>query len=414
MSKRDVDSLNNLEGKVVFVRVDFNVPHKGNEITDNNRIVAAIPTIAALLNKGAKLILASHLGKIDFKKTPEEIEATKKKNDLSLVLNELEVQLEKYLNHSVVVKFSNATHGDELKAAVNSLNNGEVLLMQNTRYEKGETKNDPVLAADWASLADAYVNDAFGSDHRKHASTYGVPEILAKEGKPTAIGYLVKKEIDNLLRCVNCPDSEHPYIAVLGGVKVSDKILVIESLLKKCDKILIGGAMSYTFRKALGHEIGTSLVEDDQLDYALKIYNSGKIVIPVDNVVAEKYPETDEDHGQVVSSDNIPNDKMGLDIGPKTAELYSSIIATAKTIFWNGPMGVSEFKGYEAGTIAVCKACAENSHAFTVIGGGDSAAAAKKLGYADKFSHLSTGGGASLELIQNDGHLPGVDIIEDM
>lgn len=414
MLKRDVDSLNNLEGKVVFVRVDFNVPHKGNEITDNNRIVAAIPTIAALLNKGAKLILASHLGKIDFKKTPEEIEATKKKNDLSLVLNELEVQLEKYLNHPVVVKFSNATHGDELKANVESLNNGEVLLMQNTRYEKGETKNDPVLAADWASLADAYVNDAFGSDHRKHASTYGVPEILANEGKPTAIGYLVKKEIDNLMRCVECPDSERPYIAVLGGVKVSDKILVIESLLKKCDKILIGGAMSYTFRKALGHEIGTSLVEDDQLDYALKIYNSGKIVIPVDNVVAETYPETDEDHGVIVNSDNIPAHMMGLDIGPKTAELYASIIATAKTIFWNGPMGVSEFKGYEAGTIAVCKACAENANAFTVIGGGDSAAAAKKLGYADKFSHLSTGGGASLELIQNDGHLPGVDIIEDM
>jgi len=413
MAKRDVDSLTNLEGKVVFVRVDFNVPHKGDEITDNNRIVAAIPTIATLLNKGAKLVLASHLGKIDFKKTPEEIEQTKKKNDLRIVLNELEAQLEKALGHHVVVKFSEATHGEELKSNVASLNDGEVLLMQNTRYEKGETKNDPELSKDWASLADAYVNDAFGSDHRKHASTYGIPEILASEGKPTAIGYLVKKEIDALLRCVNCNEEDRPYIAILGGVKVSDKILVIESLLKKCDKILIGGAMSYTFRKAMGHGIGTSLVEDDQLDYARKILASGKIEIPVDNVVAVNYPETDEDTGRVVPSDDIPDGEMGLDIGPKTAEKYASIIATAKTIFWNGPMGVSEFKGYEAGTIAVCKACAANTKAFTVIGGGDSAAAAKKLGYADKFSHLSTGGGASLELIQNDGHLPGVDVIED-
>lgn len=413
MAKKDVESLTNLEGKVVFVRVDFNVPHKGATITDNNRIVAAIPTIATLLKKGAKLILASHLGKIDFKKTSEEIEQMKKKGDLSIVLPELKAQLEKALGHEVVVKFSPATHGDELKAAVASLKDGEVLLMQNTRYEKGETKNDPKLSAEWASLADAYVNDAFGSDHRKHASTYGVPEILAKEGKSTAVGYLVEKEIKALGRCVECPKEDHPYVAVLGGAKVSDKILVIESLLKKCDKILIGGAMAYTFLKTLGHKIGNSLVEDDQLDYAKKIYASGKIVLPVDNIVASAYPTDESAKGTVVDSDDIPEGTMGLDIGPKTAELYASIIASAKTVFWNGPMGVSEIPAFANGTIAVCKACAENEGAFTVIGGGDSAAAAKKLGYSKKFSHVSTGGGASLELIQNDGHLPGIDVIED-
>lgn len=412
MAKKDVKDID-VSGKTVFVRCDFNVPHKGDQITDDNRIVAAIPTIAELVKKGAKIILTSHLGKIDFKKTPEEIEAAKKKGDLKIVLPSLKANLEKALGHPVNVTFCPATRGEELAKAVKALKAGEVVLVQNTRYEKGETKNDPELAKEWASLADAYVNDAFGSDHRKHVSTYGVPEILAREGKPTAVGFLVEKEIVSLGRCVDCPPQDHPYVAILGGAKVSDKILVIESLLKKCDKILIGGAMAYTFLKALGHKVGKSLVEDDQLDYAKKIYSSGKIVLPVDNVVAPEYPADESAEGTVVDSDDLPDDQMGLDIGPKTARNYAEIIASAKTVFWNGPMGVSEIPAFAAGTIAVCKAAAENKNAFTVIGGGDSAAAAKKLGYDKEFSHVSTGGGASLELIQNDGHLPGIDVIED-
>lgn len=412
MAKKDVKDLK-VSGKVVFVRCDFNVPHKGDIITDNNRIVAAIPTIAELVNKGAKILLTSHLGKVDFKKTPEEIDAMKKKGDLSIIVPELKAQLEKAVGHKVNVTFCPATRGEELANAVKALKDGEIVLMQNTRYEKGETKNDPELAKEWAALADAYVNDAFGSDHRAHVSTYGVPELLRAEGKPTAVGYLVEKEIVSLGRCVECPKEGKPYVAILGGAKVSDKILVIESLLKKCDKILIGGAMAYTFLKALGHEIGTSLVENDQLDYAKKIYESGKIVLPVDNKVAYVYPEDDNATGTVVPSDDLPADQMGLDIGPETAKLYGKIISEAKTVFWNGPMGVSEVPAFADGTIAVCKAAADNEAAFTVIGGGDSAAAAKKLGFAAKFDHVSTGGGASLELIQNDGHLPGIDIIED-
>ena len=415
MAKKDVASLTaeQLKGKVVFVRVDFNVPHSGATITDNNRIVAAIPTIKTLVEKGARLLLTSHLGKIDFKKSEEEIAKAKAKGDLSIVVPELKKNLEAAVGHEVNVSFCPATRGEELKAAVAALNDGDVLVMQNTRYEKGETKNNPELAAEWASLADVYVNDAFGSDHREHASTYGVPAILREQGKPTAVGYLVEKEINALGRCVNCPTDGHPYVAVLGGAKVSDKILVIETLLKKCDKILIGGGMAYTFQKALGHTIGTSLCEDEQLDYAKKIYASGKIVLPDDNVVASAYPESEDATGEEIPSNDIPEGKMGLDIGPKTRAKYVEILSSARTIFWNGPMGVSEIPAFANGTIAVCKACAENKAAFTVIGGGDSAAAAKKLGYSKEFSHVSTGGGASLELIQNDGHLPGIDIIED-
>ena len=415
MSKRNVSQLSekDLRGKVVFVRVDFNVPHMGETITDDNRIVAAVPTIVDLINKGARLILASHLGKIDFKKEPEEIEKAKAKSDLSIVVEDLRENLVKALGHEVNVSFSKDTRGAELKEAVASLKDGDVLVMQNTRYEKGETKNDPELSAEWASLCDVYVNDAFGSDHRKHASTYGIPEILAREGKPTAVGYLVQKEIQGLGRCVDCPEDGRPYIAVLGGAKVSDKILVIESLLKKCDTIIVGGAMAYTFYRARGEQVGLSAVEEDQIEYAKKIYASGKIVLPVDNIATDKFPEDDDQVGIPVPWNQIPEDKMALDIGPKSAELFAKIIATAKTIFWNGPVGVSEFKGFAAGTEAICRACAANTQAFTVIGGGDSAAAAKKLGFADRFSHVSTGGGASLELIQNDGHLPGIDIIED-
>lgn len=415
MAKKDVKGLTGIKDKVVFVRVDFNVPHKGATITDDNRVVAAIPTIATLVKKGAKVVLASHLGKIKWGKVADaEIAKEEKENDLSIVLPDLKAQLNKALGKEVNVSFSPATSGPELKKAVEALKAGDVLLMQNTRYEKGETKNDPKLAAEWAGLADAYVNDAFGSDHRKHASTYGVPELLAKANKPTAVGFLVEKEIKALGKVVDVPASGHPYVAILGGAKVSDKILVIDSLLKKVDTILIGGAMAYTFLKALGHKVGTSLVEDDQLDYAKKAYASGKIVLPEDHVVAVSYPTDESSKGESVDSVDIPDGKMGLDIGPKTAAKYAAIIAKANTVFWNGPMGVSEVPAFANGTIAVAKAAAENEGAFTVIGGGDSAAAAKKLGFADKFSHVSTGGGASLELIQNDGHLPGIDVIEDV
>lgn len=404
-----------VKGKVVFVRVDFNVPFaKDGSISDDNRIIAALPTIIELIRKQARIVLFSHLGKINYKKTEEEIEAAKKKNDMAKVYARLKEVLPESLPAGypqTEVKFVNATRGEELKNAISELKNGEVLLMQNTRYEKGESKNDPELSAEWASLADAYVMDAFGSAHRAHSSTYGVPEILNKEGKPTAIGYLVAKEVKSLGACVN-PD-RHPYIAVLGGFKVSDKIKVIDSLLKKCDKILIGGAMSYTFSRALGHSTGTSPVEEEQLEYARKTYEEahGKILLPVDCVIADAFDEPTDI--RVSDSVDLPEGYEGLDIGPKTQALFAEEISKAKIVFWNGPMGVFEKEQYQAGTKAIMEACV-NSDAITVIGGGDSAAAAKEFNYASKFSHVSTGGGASLELIENDGHLPGVDIISDV
>ena len=273
-----------VEGKVVLVRVDFNVPQKNGVISDNNRIVAALPTIKELLSKNAKVVLMSHLGKIKHKEAPEVVEAQKAKNNMAPV----SVELAKLLP-GVNVKFCPATRGEELKNSVASLNNGEVLLVQNTRYEKGEEKNDPELSKEWASLCDAFVMDAFGSAHRAHASTYGVPEILKAEGKQTAIGFLVEKEVVALKRVVDVPAENHPYIAILGGFKVSDKIKVIESLLKKCDKIIIGGAMAYTFQKALGKNIGDSPFEPDFVDYAKRMYESGKILLPVDAVVANDF-----------------------------------------------------------------------------------------------------------------------------
>ncbi len=403
----------NVQGKRVLVRVDFNVPHKGETVTDDNRVRAAIPTIADLLRKGAKVILMSHLGKIKWGKVDDaEIENEKKKNDLKIVLPALKEHLAEALGKEVKVSFSEATHGEALKAAVDALGEGEVLLVQNTRYEKGETKNNEELSKEWASLADAYVMDAFGSAHRAHSSTVGVPTILAKEGKETAVGYLVEKEINNLGRCVNCPEDGRPYVAILGGSKVSDKIQVIDSLLKKVDKILIGGGMAYTFLAAQGHKIGTSLFEEDQVEYAKKCLATGKVLVPVDNVVANSFDNPTEIKNV---GDEIPDGFMGLDIGPKTAELFRTEILAAKTIFWNGPMGVFENEKFAAGTKAVCEACAEATKkgAFSAIGGGDSASAAKQFGYAKDFSHVSTGGGASLELIQFDGHLPGIDDIEE-
>ncbi len=390
-----------VKGKRVLVRCDFNVPLKDGKIRDDNRIVQALPTIKELIAKGAKVILMSHLGKIDHK-DPVKLAEGLKKNTLEPVA----VRLGELLGQKVI--FSPETRGDNLVALVNAMKDGDVLLVQNTRFEKGETKNDPELSKAWAALADAFVMDAFGSAHRAHASTYGVPEILKSEGKEVAIGYLVEKEVVNLSKVVKC--EERPYIAILGGFKVSDKIKVINSLLKKCDKILIGGAMAYTFIKALGGEIGTSPAEMDQLDYAKEMYASGKILLPVDTVCANDFDNPTE--VKVVDSDKIPEGFEGLDIGPKTREIYAAEIAKAKTVFWNGPMGVFEKDAYQAGTIAVCKACAElKGKAFTVIGGGDSAAACKQFGYSSEFSHVSTGGGASLEMIENDGHLPGIDVI---
>lgn len=398
---RDLD----VKGKRVLVRCDFNVPFVNGVISDDNRIVAALPTIRDLLQKDAKIILMSHLGKVDHK-DPVKTEADKKKNNMAPVAKRLGELL------SMDIKFSPATRGEELKAMVDGLKNGEILLVQNTRYEKGETKNDPELAKEWASLCDVFVMDAFGSAHRAHVSTYGVPALLKEEGKETAIGYLVEKEVKSLGRVVHVSEDERPFVAILGGFKVSDKIKVIDSLVKKCDKILIGGAMAYTFLKALGHKIGHSPVEDDQLDYAKRMYETGKIVLPIDTVVADSFDDPKDI--KTIPSDDIPEGYQGMDIGPNTIELFKGEIAKAKTVFWNGPVGVFEKKQFQAGTFAICKACAElKGKAFTVIGGGDSASACKQFGFKDEFSHVSTGGGASLEMIENDGHLPGIDVIGD-
>ena len=394
----------NVKGLTVLVRCDFNVPFIDGKISDDNRIVAALPTIKELISKGAKVFLMSHLGKIDYKKTPEEIEKAKKKNSLAPVATRLSELL------GQEVKFCPVTHGEELKEAVASLHDGEVLLMQNTRYEKGESKNDPSLSQEWAALCDAFVMDAFGSAHRAHASTFGVPEILNKEGKQTAVGFLVEKEVKSLGRVISVTEEQRPYVAILGGFKVSDKIKVINSLVKKCDKIIIGGAMAYTFLKALGKNIGLSPCEEDQLEYAKEMYATGKVMLPVDVVVANDF--SNPTVIKTVSVDEIPDGFEGMDIGAKTMEMYRNEILKAHTVFWNGPMGVFEQVAFQAGTKAVCQACADiKDHAFTVIGGGDSASACKQFGYKDDFSHVSTGGGASLEMIENDGHLPGIDVI---
>jgi len=400
-----VKELKNIEGKVVLVRVDFNVPLKGKEIRDDNRIVAALPTIKDLLAKGARVVLFSHLGKVKHKEAPEVVAEQKAKNNLAPVA----VRLGELLGQEVV--FSEDTRGEGLAAKVAALGNGKVLLVQNTRYEKGEEKNDPELAADWAKLGDAFVMDAFGSAHRAHASTYGIPEILKGEGKPVAVGYLVEKEVANLTRCVDVCDCDRPYVAILGGLKVSSKIKVIDSLLKKCDKVIIGGAMAYTFFKAMGYPTGDSPVEDEYLDYAKKCLEeaNGKILLPVDSIIADAF-----ENPTVVKEGDVkdtPNGFQGLDIGPKTRKLFADAIASAKMVFWNGPMGVFEQDAYQAGTLAICEAIKGIPGAFTVCGGGDSAAAVKQFGYMDNFSHVSTGGGASLEMIENDGHLPGIDVL---
>ncbi len=409
-----IKDLKDLHGKVVVVRVDFNVPQKEGKIRDDNRIRAALPTIKDLLAKGGRVVLLSHLGKVDWKKlakgekTEEDIAAQMKKNNMEIVAPRLSELLNQPVN------FSKETRGEEFEKKVLALKDGEVLLVQNTRYEKGEEKNNEELAAIWAKHADVYVMDAFGSAHRAHASTYGIPELLKKEGKPVACGYLVEKEINNLMRCVEVKDEDRPYVAILGGLKVTDKIQVIDSLLKKCDYIIIGGAMSYTFRKAMGAEIGASFLDEGALEYAKKCLDeaNGRIILPVDSVVTDSFEEKEGRVVKVVSG-NVPAGLEGVDIGPESAKKFAEVISKAKMVFWNGPMGVFEQEDFQAGTKAVCEAIRGlKGKAFTVCGGGDSAAAIKQFGYVEDFAHVSTGGGASLEMIQNDGHLPGVDILK--
>ncbi len=380
------------KGKKVLVRVDFNVPHKDGVITDDNRVRAALPTINYLTEQGAKVLLLSHLGKV---KTEED----KAKNDMSIVADCL-AKLQ-----SAPVTFVNATRGTELEEAVKNQANGSIVLMQNTRYEKGESKNDEELGAYWASLGDLFVEDAFGSVHRAHASTVGIASHL-----PSALGFLVEKEVSVLGKAVN--DPQRPFVAILGGAKVSDKIGVIENLLKIADQVLIGGGMSYTFAKAKGGEIGTSLLEEDKMDLAKEFMakGEGKLFLPVDTVIANDFSNPTEI--KTVEAGHIPSDFMGLDIGPKTVELFKKELEGAKTVFWNGPMGVFEDERFAKGTIAICEELAGLENATTIIGGGDSASAAKNLGYAEKFSHISTGGGASLEYMEGK-ELPGIAIIPE-
>lgn len=391
------------KGKRVLVRVDFNVPLKEGKVKDDNRIRQALPTINYLLDNGAKVCLCSHLGKIDFK-DPEKTPLDMAKNDMKFVVG----KLEELLNKKVV--YVDEVYGSKVDMAWETLKEGEVMLIQNTRYIKGETKNDMELAKELARNKDVFIMDAFGSAHRSHSSTYGVAEVLKSEGKETALGFLMEKEVESLTRCVEA--NEHPYVAVLGGAKVSDKIKVIESLLEKVDKIIIGGAMAYTFLASMGINIGKSRVENDQLDFAKSCLEKadGKIVLPLDHVCSDDF----ENPSEIKLCDSqIDDGFMGLDIGPKTIELYKDVLKDAKVIFWNGPMGVFEDSRFATGTKSICAYIASLNNAFSVIGGGDSAAASKEFGYSDDFSHVSTGGGASLEMIENNGVLPGIEIIED-
>lgn len=395
MAKKVVTDLD-LKGKKVLVRVDFNVPMKDGKITNDNRIVAALPTIKYILEQGGKAILFSHLGKV---KT-EEDKADKTLRPVAERLSEL---LEKE------VEFVPVTRGPELEKAIDELKDGEVLLFENTRFEdidgKKESKNDPELGKYWASLGDVFVNDAFGTAHRSHASNVGIASNLE-----SAAGFLMDKEIKFIGGAVDEP--VRPFVAILGGAKVSDKIGVIENLLKKADKILIGGGMAYTFMVAQGKEVGISLLEKDKVDLAKEILDKAgdKLILPVDTVVAKEFSNDAPFH--TVSSDEIPADEEGLDIGEKTIELFSKELQGAKTVIWNGPMGVFEMSNFAKGTIGVCEAIANLKDATTIIGGGDSAAAAMQLGYADKFTHISTGGGASLEYLEGK-ELPGVASISE-
>ncbi|SFU76441.1 phosphoglycerate kinase [Clostridium sp. DSM 8431] len=393
-NKKTVEDID-VKGKKVLVRCDFNVPLKDGVITDENRLNGALPTIKYLVENGAKVILCSHMGKPKGEPKPE------------LSLAPVAKRLSEMLGKEVKFAADDNVVGENAKAAVAEMKDGDVVLLENTRYRKEETKNGEEFSKELASLAEVFVNDAFGTAHRAHCSTVGVTDYL-----DTAVcGYLIQKELKFLGDAVETP--ERPFVAILGGAKVSDKITVINNLLDKVNTIIIGGGMAYTFLKTQGYEIGTSLVEEDRLDYAKEMIAKAeekgvKFLLPVDHRVATEFKDVT---ATVTEDQNIPAGNMGLDIGPKTEKLYADAIKDAKTVIWNGPMGVFEFENYNKGTIAVAKAMAE-SEATTIIGGGDSAAAVNILGFGDKMSHISTGGGASLEFLEGKV-LPGIAALND-
>ena len=394
LNKKSVEDLD-VKGKRVLVRCDFNVPLKDGEITNDKRIVAALPTIKYLMEQGAKLILCSHLGRPKGEYKPE------------FSLAPVAKRLSEYLGVNVPLAEDENVVGDNAKKMAADLQDGQVMLLENVRYRAEETKNEENFSKELASLADLFVNDAFGTAHRAHCSTTGVASYL-----PAACGYLIQKEIRFMGGAL--ADPKRPLVAILGGAKVSDKIGVISNLIDKCDTIIIGGGMAYTFMKYLGHNIGTSLLEADWVDKAGEMMQTAKdkgvkFLIPVDNRCGKEYKEDTE--VLVCKSDDIPDGWMGLDIGPKTEELFADAIDGAGTVIWNGPMGVSEWDNFASGTIAVAKAIAD-SGAISIIGGGDSVAAVTKLGFADKMSHISTGGGASLEFLEGK-ELPGIAALQD-
>ena len=404
LNKKSVDDIN-VKGKRVLVRCDFNVPLKEGVITDETRINAALPTINKLIADGGKVILCSHLGKV--KEGPNE------KESLAPVAKKLSEKLGKEV---VFVADYNVT-GEAATAAVEAMNEGDVVLLQNTRFRgKEETKNGEEFSKELADLADVYVCDAFGSSHRAHASVAGVTEFISKKGGENVVGYLMQKEIDFLGNAVENP--VRPFVAILGGAKVADKLNVINNLLEKCDTLIIGGGMAYTFIKAQGYEIGKSLCDDEKLDYCKEMMAKAKelgkeILLPVDTVTIKEFPSPIDApvEVEVYDIENMPADREGCDIGPKSAELFANAVKSAKTVVWNGPMGVFENPTLAAGTLAVAKALAE-TEATTIIGGGDSAAAVNQMGYGDKMSHISTGGGASLEFLEGK-ELPGVVAADD-
>lgn len=403
LNKKSVDDLN-VKGRKVLVRCDFNVPLQDGVITDENRIVAALPTIEKLIKEGAKVILCSHLGK------PKEPSA-------EFSLAPVAVRLSEKLGKEVVFAADDNVVGENAKKAVAEMKDGDVVLLQNTRFRKEETKNVEEFSKELASLCDndVYVNDAFGTSHRAHCSTVGVASFV----KESAVGYLMQKEIDYLGNAVNNP--VRPFVAILGGAKVSDKINVINNLLEKVDTLIIGGGMAYTFFKALGYNIGKSLLEEDKMEYALEMIKKAeekgvKFLLPIDTVVAKDFGAGKPHHTVERPLDDpskpfISDDEEGFDIGEKTRALYAEALKDAKTVVWNGPMGVFEIPDYAEGTKAVAEALA-NIDATTIIGGGDSAAAVNQMGYGDKMSHISTGGGASLEFLEGKS-LPGVEAVQD-
>jgi len=404
LNKKSVDNIN-VNGKRVLVRCDFNVPLKDGKITDETRINAALPTIKKLIADGGKVILCSHLGKV--KEGPNEKES----------LAPVAASLSEKLGKDVVFVADYNVTGEAATAAVAAMKEGDVVLLQNTRFRgKEETKNGEAFSKELADLADVYVCDAFGSSHRAHASVAGVTEFITAKGGENAVGYLMQKEIEFLGNAVENP--VRPFVAILGGAKVADKLNVISNLLEKCDTLIIGGGMAFTFLKAQGYEIGKSLVDDEKLEYCKEMLAKAeslgkKLLLPVDAAVAASFPNPIDAEIEVayVDADAIPADVMGLDIGPKSAEIFADAAKSAKTVVWNGPMGVFENPTLAKGTIAVAKALAE-TEATTIIGGGDSAAAVNQLGFGDKMSHISTGGGASLEFLEGK-ELPGVVAADD-